>query len=330
MSRAARRTGATAASVAHCPQWRYTHSRMNRHSVLLPALCAAGLGTALAQAPSPVVNRHVIVLSAHRLIVECDDQGTWTRVFATESEPVSSTDAETLRAVQGAASRRAAAWMTGFLNGQAPVSAVERDVSDAVGATGIGEGRARGALSVDAQRRLAAGLVELRTALSTKGEKRPVLRWEAGYDPDKSVAWGRQSVRNPAVAVTDVAVSRATPSPPGGTERERGAVVGGIVGSLKLPPPIELGGNIAPPIQTYRIQPIYPSIAQSARIQGAVVITVLLGTDGKVRDAHVLRSIPLLDAAALEAVQQWEWMPLKIDGIAVPIVMTVTVNFALQ
>jgi TonB family protein len=302
---------------------------MNRHSVLLPVLCAASLGTALAQVPSPVVNRHVIVLSAHHLIVECDDQGTWTRVFATESEPVSSTDAETLRAVQGAASRRAAAWMTGFLNGQAPVSAVERDVSDAVRATGIGEGRARGALSVDAQRRLAAGLVELRTALSTRGEKRPVLRWEAGYDPDKSVAWGRQSVRNPAGAVTDVAVSRATPSPPGGTERE-GGVVGGVVGGLTPPPPLRVGGNIAPPIQTYGIQPIYPSIAQSARIQGAVVIGVVLGTDGKVREAHVLRSSPLLDAAALEAVQQWEWMPLKIDGIAVPIVMTVTVNFTLQ
>ena len=306
---------------------------MNGHSVLLPVLCAAGLGTALAQAPSPVVARHVLVLSAHHLIVECDDQGTWTRVFATESEPVSSTDAETLRAVQGAASRRAAAWMTGFLNGQAPVSAVERDVSDAVGATGIGEGRSPGALSVDAQRRLAAGLVELRTALSTEGGKRPVLRWEAGYDPDKSVAWGRQSVRNPAVAATDVAVSRATPGPPGGTERVGGVVggvVGGIVGSLPQPPPIRLGGNIAPPIQTYHIQPIYPSIAQSARVQGAVVIVALLGTDGKVREAHVLRSIPLLDAAALEAVQQWEWMPLKIDGIAVPHVMTVTVNFALR
>jgi len=47
-------------------------------------------------------------------------------------------------------------------------------------------------------------------------------------------------------------------------------------------------------------------------------------------DAKVLRSIPLLDAAALDAVRQWQFTPTTLNGQAVPVIMTVTVNFTLQ
>jgi hypothetical protein len=52
--------------------------------------------------------------------------------------------------------------------------------------------------------------------------------------------------------------------------------------------------------------------------------------DGKVADAKVLRSIPLLDSAALDAVRQWEFTPTLLNGVPVPVIMTVTVNFTLQ
>ena len=78
------------------------------------------------------------------------------------------------------------------------------------------------------------------------------------------------------------------------------------------------------------MSPLYPAIAQSARVQGIVIIEAIIGADGRVTDVTVLRSIPLLDAAALTAVRQWEFTPTLLNGIPVPVIMTVTVNFTLQ
>jgi protein TonB len=78
------------------------------------------------------------------------------------------------------------------------------------------------------------------------------------------------------------------------------------------------------------VPPTYPPIAQSARVQGVVIIEAVIGPSGKVQDARVLRSIPLLDQAALDAVRQWEYTPTLLNGVPVPVIMTVTVNFTLQ
>ena len=51
---------------------------------------------------------------------------------------------------------------------------------------------------------------------------------------------------------------------------------------------------------------------------------------GNVTNVRVLRSIPLLDQAAIDAVKQWKYEPTLLNGVPVPIVMTVTVNFALS
>jgi protein TonB len=98
--------------------------------------------------------------------------------------------------------------------------------------------------------------------------------------------------------------------------------------TLRAPRPV--GGDIRPPAKVRDVRPAYPRIAQAARVQGLVIIEATIGPDGKVRDAKVLRSIPLLDAAALEAVRQWEYTPTLLNGVPVPIVMTITVQFTLQ
>ena len=77
-------------------------------------------------------------------------------------------------------------------------------------------------------------------------------------------------------------------------------------------------------------RPVYPPIAQSARVSGVVIIEATIGTDGRVKDAKVLRSIPLLDQAALDAVKQWQYSPTLLNGVPVSVIMTVTVNFTLQ
>lgn len=94
--------------------------------------------------------------------------------------------------------------------------------------------------------------------------------------------------------------------------------------------PVRVGGNIKTPAKVRDVRPVYPNGAQSARIQGVVIIEATIAEDGRVVGACVLRSIPLLDDAAVEAVRQWEFTPTLLNGVGVPVVMTVTVNFVLQ
>jgi TonB family protein len=94
--------------------------------------------------------------------------------------------------------------------------------------------------------------------------------------------------------------------------------------------PVRVGGPVRPPTKIKDVRPAYPPIAQSARVQGVVILETIIGPDGRVQEAKVLRSIPMLDAAALEAVRQWEFTPTLLNGVPVPVIMTVTVNFTLQ
>jgi TonB family protein len=126
-----------------------------------------------------------------------------------------------------------------------------------------------------------------------------------------------------------------------------GGVAGGVVGGLDAPPPpppppagkatgltdpaaIRVGGGITPPRKTVDVRPEYPPDAREARVQGVVIVEVLIGTDGKVEQTKVLRSIPQLDQAAVDAVRQWEFTPTLLNGEAKKVIMTVTVNFTLQ
>jgi TonB family protein len=93
---------------------------------------------------------------------------------------------------------------------------------------------------------------------------------------------------------------------------------------------IRVGGKVKAPTKTRDVKPVYPATAQSARVQGVVIIEATVGTDGKVIAARVLRSIPMLDQAALDAVRQWEYSPTRLNGKPVPVTMTVTVNFKLK
>lgn len=100
--------------------------------------------------------------------------------------------------------------------------------------------------------------------------------------------------------------------------------------SARAQQPVRVGGPVGPPTKIKDVRPVYPAIAQSARVQGVVVLETIIGIDGHVQDARILRSIPMLDVAALDAVKQWEFTPTLLNGAPVPVIMTVTVNFTLQ
>lgn len=100
-----------------------------------------------------------------------------------------------------------------------------------------------------------------------------------------------------------------------------------------VPEPIRTvrpGGQIRFPAKTHDAAPVYPAFAQAARVSGIVIIQATIGVDGAVEDVAVLRSVPLLDQAALAAVRQWRYTPTRLNGEPVAVVMTVTVNFELR
>jgi TonB family protein len=90
----------------------------------------------------------------------------------------------------------------------------------------------------------------------------------------------------------------------------------------------QVGGGITAPRRFGN--PVYPQEAQAADIDGVVVAEITVNEAGVVSDARVLKSNPVLDDAALKAVREWRYDPTIVDGKAVPVKMTVTVNFSLR
>ena len=91
---------------------------------------------------------------------------------------------------------------------------------------------------------------------------------------------------------------------------------------------VKVGGAIRTPTKVKHVDPVYPAIAKSARVSGTVVLEATIDPVGKVIDTRVVKSVPMLDQAAIDAVQQWEYTPATVKGVAVPVVMTITVNFS--
>ena len=111
-----------------------------------------------------------------------------------------------------------------------------------------------------------------------------------------------------------------------------GSAMGGMTGAPSQPPPppsapVRVGGNIATPLKTVDAPPVTPDAARQAGVSGVVILEIVIGADGRVRDAKVLRSIPLLDQAAIDTARQWRYEPTLLNGAPVSVIMTVTVNF---
>jgi len=115
----------------------------------------------------------------------------------------------------------------------------------------------------------------------------------------------------------------------GGVE---GGVEGGVVGGVRggVAKGEESGAEVKPPKLIKKVNPIYPEVARTSGVQGVVILEVKTDVTGRVQDPKVLRSIPLLDQAAIDAVKQWVYEPTVVDGKPKESVLTVTVNFKLD
>jgi TonB family protein len=95
--------------------------------------------------------------------------------------------------------------------------------------------------------------------------------------------------------------------------------------------PIRVDGHIIkPPTRLLNVIPVYPDDARAAHVGGVVILEITIGENGSVTNARVLRSIPMLDQAAIDAVFQWVYEPTLLNGMPVEVQMIVTINFSLQ
>ena len=112
--------------------------------------------------------------------------------------------------------------------------------------------------------------------------------------------------------------------------------MGGIVGGLptEAPPPpsraVRIGGQIKQPKLLHQEKPHFPELAAQARLSAIVIMEALVDTQGRVKSVTVLRGAPLFDEAAIEAVKQWRYQPLLLNGVPTDFILTVTINFNLS
>lgn len=145
--------------------------------------------------------------------------------------------------------------------------------------------------------------------------------------PPPSVATPRPAPR-PTPRPTVRATPRpAAPTPPPAVEEEEEEEE---PAPRRPAGPLRVGGSVPEPRKVKHVNPSYPSIAKQARVQGIVILECTIDAQGRISDVRVLRGIPLLDQAAIQAVRQWVYEPTLIDGVPTPVIMTVTVNFRLD
>jgi protein TonB len=83
-------------------------------------------------------------------------------------------------------------------------------------------------------------------------------------------------------------------------------------------------------VKTRNVPPEYPDLARQAGVEGVVILECTISPQGRVTEVRVLRGIPLLDNAAIEAVRQWVYTPTLLNDVPVPVIMTVTVDFRIR
>jgi protein TonB len=141
----------------------------------------------------------------------------------------------------------------------------------------------------------------------------------------------------PPVATTGGVVGGVPGGIPGG---QLSGVIGGIISSssspavaptLSKPVPavqrVRVSSGVTDGLLIHRVEPTYPPLARQARIEGSVVLTAFIDKGGNVQRLSVVSGHPLLVSAAIDAVKQWRYKPLLVNGQPIEVETTVTVNF---
>lgn len=132
---------------------------------------------------------------------------------------------------------------------------------------------------------------------------------DGGLDVAYGVPYGTGSIGAPAGVVV---VPAPPPPPPARTA------------------PIRIANGIREPRKIAQVMPVYPAIARDNRIEGIVILEAIINERGTIDRIKVLQSVTLLDQAAIEAVRQWRYTPTLLNGVPVPVLITIGVRFTLE
>jgi periplasmic protein TonB len=118
---------------------------------------------------------------------------------------------------------------------------------------------------------------------------------------------------------------------PGGAA---GGVIGGIIGSTSMPKiaapqRVRVSQGVTEGLLIRKLQPTYPPLAKTARIQGDVVLNAVISKNGAIENLRVMSGHPMLVTSALDAVKQWKYKPYILNGEPVEVETTITVKFTL-
>lgn len=149
----------------------------------------------------------------------------------------------------------------------------------------------------------------------------------------KKIAMIKEEEAPPPSAGVSGVVGGVPGGVPGG---QMGGVIGGIISSTPVAVPkvatpqrVRVSQGVTEGLLMKKVQPQYPPLARQARIQGQVVLQASIGKDGTVQNLRAISGHPMLTPSAIEAVRQWKYRPYFLNGEAVEVDTTITVNFTL-
>jgi periplasmic protein TonB len=131
----------------------------------------------------------------------------------------------------------------------------------------------------------------------------------------------------------------------GGIGGVPGGQIGGVIGSIvnstsslaavpKFVPPtpqrVRISQGVTKGLLIQKIEPAYPPLARAARVQGEVVLSALIDSNGQITNLQLISGHPMLVPAAISAVKQWRYKPYLLNGQPVEVETTITVIFSLQ
>jgi periplasmic protein TonB len=147
----------------------------------------------------------------------------------------------------------------------------------------------------------------------------------------------REEEAPPPMVATSGVVGGVPGGIPGG---QLSGVIGGIVNATSnlavpkfapvVPQRVRISQGVTKGLLIRRVEPSYPPLARSARVQGEVVLSAIISTNGDIENLQLVSGHPMLVPAALSAVKQWRYKPYLLNGQPTEVETTITVIFTLS
>ena len=154
-------------------------------------------------------------------------------------------------------------------------------------------------------------------------------------EPEKKPSMGKVHLAAPVVNRRTSEASTSSDAAPAlsanGTSAIDASNLGALTSKSNQPAaPLPVGGDVKSAHLLSSVPPIYPQLAKNQRVGGDVKMDALIDASGRVTATKIISGPALLQQAAIDAVRQWKYQPATLNGTAMPMHLTVTVQFKVQ